>query len=88
MNKYPECEKLEKVSEESQKIGAFLDWLQNETKYIIAEYSDDEEGEALLFPIHKAIEQILAEYFKIDLNKVEKERKQILEDIRKQKIKK
>jgi|TARA_Y100000034_G_scaffold69923_1_gene84400 hypothetical protein len=36
------------------------------------------------YPIRKSIEKILADYFGIDLNKCEQERRQILEDCRKQ----
>jgi hypothetical protein len=84
MTSYPECEKLVKHKQESQIIGTFLDWLQNEKGYEIAYWdeasnrSDDEQ----LYPCHKTIEQWLAEYFNIDLNKVEKERQQIIEDLR------
>jgi len=115
MNTYPECEKLSAVSGESNKIGAFLDWL-NEQHIVLADYQehcdhiesrcagercdmDHEIGSWAcgkdcedyaptsgnqLFPIRKPIESLLANYFEIDLAKVEKERRQILEDIRKQ----
>jgi len=36
------------------------------------------------YPIRKTIEQIIAQYFEIDLNKVEEERRLILEEIRKE----
>ena len=86
MNIYPECEKLVKHRQESQTIGKFLDWLKHERGCVIAywdkgEYRGDDEQ---LYPCRDTIEQLLAEYFNIDLNKVEKERQQIIEDLRKE----
>lgn len=83
--KYPECEKMNAVSEDSNKIGAFLDWLNNEQCVVLARYYDDvecencEETSKQLLPIRLSIEELLAEYFDIDLDKVEKERREILE---------
>jgi len=84
----PECEKLSKVSEEFNKIGAFLDWL-SEKEIVLCrwEANDDENTreylDDVLLPIRKyrgysGIEQLLADYFEIDLEKVEKERKHLL----------
>lgn len=75
----PECEKLAAVSKESQPIGVFLEWLQGERGIVLAEYDDDEED---LVPVHIRIENLLAEFFEIDLNKVEEERRALLESIR------
>lgn len=78
MGYYPECEKMIKVKEESQNIGEFIDWLY--TRYMhIAFY--DEEGN--LHPALISTEKLLAEYFNIDLDKVEKEKRQMLEELRK-----
>lgn len=99
--KYPECDKLERVSDESQNIGEFIDWLHNEKGYCIAnthahqegcfarpEFDDDDDAECgykedELQPIHLTIEKLLAEYFDVDMDKVEKERRKIIEDLRK-----
>jgi len=87
-NKYHECEKLYAVNDESQKLGEFLDWLKR--KYYLCEFFEDYIPEldenyspAGYYPIRKSINQILAEYFKIDLGKIEKERRQILDELRK-----
>lgn len=79
--KTPELDKMKKVQDESQSLGAFLDWLQNERKIILCEYNNKDEHYP--FPIYKSIEQILAEYFKIDLKKCENERRAILAHIQK-----
>jgi len=76
-SKYPECEKLAAVSEKSQAIGGFLEWLQGFKQVELAKWGDNDR----LYPEYIVIESLLAEYFEIDMNKVEKERRQILEDI-------
>ena len=97
-----ELEKLEDVSERSQTIGEFIEWLFGSKNYHIAKYLTEEEyesednvywvdglygkeqfkrheiGKEELMPIHIDIEKLLAEYFEIDLVKVEKERGEIV----------
>ena len=83
MNKYPEHEKMKKVQDESQSIGRFLDWLRGEQGFSIASWVEDEEFE-ILSPIRKTSEQLLAQYFDIDLRKIEQEKILILSDFKKQ----
>lgn len=86
MIEYSECEKFHAVHDESQKLGDFLVWLKS--KYILYTFIpkrdlDDEDGYSEgLYPDHRSIESILAEYFDIDMDKVEEERRQILESFR------
>ncbi len=92
MDKYPECEKLQSVSEESQRIGFFLEWLKNQYSLCVWQegrkdyFGDDPEDYIYspegYYPDRKSIEAILAEYFQIDMDKVNEEREQILRDIR------
>lgn len=77
----PECEKLSKVSEESNKIARFLNWLQDKKDYDICEYSGNDWA-GYFNPVDLSTEQLLAEYFEIDLNKVEDERRALLDWIR------
>jgi hypothetical protein len=92
----PELNKMKSVREKSQAIGEFLDWLANEKKVSLAQYHAhgehcyDGEGDLTcelrkdeLYDFHYSIEKLLAEYFEIDLKKVEEERMAILEHIRK-----
>lgn len=72
-----ELEKIGKVKDKSHCIGEFLEWLQ-EKRYFIACYSPD--GTELI-PTHKSIEKWLADYFQIDLTKVEKEKREILKSL-------
>lgn len=67
MNKYPEHEKLRAVSDKSHTIGQFIEWLENEKKIVLAEWSKDEYGHDLYqstIPINK----LLAEFFGINLS--------------------
>ncbi len=73
----PECDKLVKIAPQSNVIGEFLDWLESEKEIILAIYDDDE-----LFPDNENKESLLAEFFEIDLNLIEKERQALLEHIR------
>jgi len=76
MPKYPECEKLAAVHEKSQAIGAFLEWLETkDISLMTRDHNDD------CCSPRMSIEEMLAEFFEIDLNKVEEERRAILEDI-------
>lgn len=77
----PELDKQRAAREEghSDSIGAFLDWLQNERGVTLARYGvDNAWGESRLHPVHGSIESWLAEYFEIDLDKIEAERSAIL----------
>ena len=85
--KTPECDKMLKVHEKSQEIGNFLNWLREEKEVcFMTENPDWREGrnndktEYLYF--HFNMEELLAEYFKIDLKKVETERQAILKSLR------
>lgn len=89
----PELDKMMEVRETSQAIGEFLDWLYN-SGYRIAQWHDHwdngldfddveyEEQPAGWYPVPRRIEEWLAEYFEIDLDKVEKERRAILDEFR------
>lgn len=77
----PELDRLKAIQDVSQKIGDFLEWLRDEKHYVIAQWLPTNPDS--LMSVSFNIEGILAEYFMIDLNKVERERQAILEDFRK-----
>jgi hypothetical protein len=81
--KTPELDKMTEVHEKSNVIGGFLDWLQNsrDPRLFICELDQDAEQ---FYPPNLSIEKLLAEYYNIDLNKVEKERRDLLDYIRQQ----
>jgi len=73
-----ECDKLAAVSGDSQTIGAFLDWLQSEKGYTLC----DVDRHDRFTPVSDGTQALLAEYFEIDLNKVEQERRGLLAALR------
>lgn len=81
----PECDKMLKVRDQSQLIGEFLDWLQTDKALAICRLETKEEadgadqGFVLAFI---STEKLLADYFDIDLDKVEQERCAILKQLR------
>lgn len=79
---YPEHKKLRAVKAESQVIGAFLDELSERGVRLCKPFSDPgslRDGEFIpLGPI----EQILADYFGIDLHKIEDEKRAMLAELR------
>lgn len=77
MNKYPEHDKLKAVEKESQFLGGFLEWA-NEEGMFLAEYDDD-----IMRTVRKSTNTLLAEYLDIDLVKLEKEKQGMLAEIRK-----
>lgn len=72
----PACAKLALVADDSQKIGVFLDWLE-ERGIVLAHYDEDD-----LERVFTRKEDLLAEYFDVDLKAVERERRAILAGIR------
>ncbi len=74
--KTPELDKMNLVKDKSQIIGGFLEQIASEDIYL-AQYDNRD----VLHPIDGTIEQILARYFEIDLDKCEQERLAILDYI-------
>jgi hypothetical protein len=91
--KYPEHEKLAKVSALSQKCGEFVEWLQ--ARYTFGQYH--EHSSACQSPTGAAcdtstqrlysapinLRKLLAEFFEIDEDKLEEEKQSMLAGIRK-----
>ena len=75
-NEYSEHEKLSLIKDDSQKLGAFLESLE-EQGIELARWEDD-----VLVPVHKSIMDILAAYFDIDQTKLEKEKRAMLKTLR------
>jgi hypothetical protein len=70
LDKKSEINRMLEVKERSQTIGEFLDWMKSQG------WTFHNRGR------HLDIEKLLAEYFNIDLQQVEKEKMMILDDIR------
>ena len=80
----PECEKMAAVQEKSRELTNFVDWLRDDQGYAICEEKtyDDTYPKEQWYPLRKSFEQLFADYFGIDLKKVEEERRALLEEIR------
>ena len=75
----PESEKLLAIKDKSQIIGEFLDWLRSEQEVTLCTLDESEDQ---FYPVFVSIEDLLAEYFGIDLQKVEQEKVALLEALR------
>lgn len=77
MSDYPEHQRQAEFLDEADAIGRFLD----EGPYILGEWirtGPDYSPESRLVPVTKTVQNILAEYFQIDLNKIEAEKRQMI----------
>lgn len=74
---YPELEKLKAVSDKSQDIGEFIDWLQTEKGIFFGTWEGDN-----VKVVRASTESLLADYFGIDLKKVESEKNQIFQQLK------
>ena len=84
MNDYPEHDKLRAISGKSQAIGEFLDWLGAEKHWFLAEWDGIKraDGDERAWPASYSITKLLAEFFEIDLDKIEAEKRAMLEALR------
>lgn len=80
---YPEHAKLAEVSDKSQAIGAFIDWLQEEQGFSFGKYGmgEDEDMDTLT-PTYLNIQDELAAFFGIDQKVIEQEKRAMLDSIR------
>jgi len=79
---YPEHEKLKKVSDRSHEIFDFLHWLGKKKGIVLAEWGENEHGREELFPTYYPVRGALAEFFQIDLYKIEQEKRAMLDSMR------
>lgn len=77
---YPEHDKLTLVKERSQEIGQFLEWMQDEKEWVICEREPTYRQS--YYPVGLNMNQLLAEYFEINLDVLEKEKLSMLEELR------
>jgi len=77
MADYPMHVKLDAVADKSQVIGDFIEWLRGKAIVLASYY--EESG---LQPNHVSIETLLAEFFEIDLEILEEEKRAMLKALR------
>ena len=80
MSKYPEHEKLKAVKHQSQAIGNFIEWMGSKG-FHFAKYETIEDDHIIWN--RRSIATLLADYFEIDLKKLENEKQSMIEDMRK-----
>lgn len=85
-----ELEKMAKVQPVSQRIGEFLEWLEvKKDLHVCERWEEEADLERCIYLrggfylARASIEDLLAEFFHIDLKKVEQEKGKILEDLQK-----
>jgi hypothetical protein len=80
----PELDKMLAVKDQSNALGEFLEWMGSKGLWICRSATkEDDITEGTLLPVYKSTEVMLAEYFGIDLNKAEKEKRAVLEELQK-----
>ena len=90
-----ECDKMVEVKPKSNAIGEFLDWLKEEKGWVLAKAHTHNDGckcddgyricglhNDELIHCSYVLETLLAEFFGIDMNKVEVEKRAILDEAR------
>jgi len=82
--RYPECDKLDNNWKAVFAIQQFLEWL-SEQKMTICELLGKEFPE--FQPVTKNAQDLVYDYFRIDANKLERERRAMLEEQRKRNAK-
>lgn len=87
MSEMPECKKLSKRTVEWNIIFPFLEWLSENNMCIAVWNSKKDVGNDHYLlenprPIGQSPESLLYKYFQIDVNKLEQERRKILESLR------
>lgn len=98
-SKTPMLEKMQAVKHQSQAIGEFLEWLRSEKRWELCDRHEhhkdcyrngDTESRPVcgayndqLFPVTFSIEKLLAEYFGIDLQKADEEKRALLDSLQK-----
>ncbi len=84
-SRYPEHEKLAAISDQSQTIGQFLDWLAevgiHRARWVVLDSMWTEEESELCLDI-TSIQDLLAEYFDIDQDVITAEKWAMLDDLR------
>lgn len=82
MSDYPEHEKIKALDGLNDRIGEFLDWLRAERGIVLAEYGRHDQ----LWASTVRTEDLLAEFFNVDLKELEEEKRRMLDEIREEQL--
>lgn len=80
MADYPEHEKLRAISEKSQAIGEFIEWLAEDQGIQLCRLSGSRVDRYA--PNQQPITKLLALFFEIDLDVIETEKRKMLDELR------
>ena len=88
--KTPELDKMLVIQDKSQKIGEFLEWLSEQDIELMTQpeeqcsdcYERENCGGVMMMYISRSKEQMLADFFDIDLVKCEQERQALMDAVR------
>jgi hypothetical protein len=87
MADYPEHEKLKKISDKSQTVGDFLEWLNSQGLHLCEWVDSRYAGEGEFSSANKNTDDLLAEFFEIDQAKLEEEKRELIQEARRRNIK-
>lgn len=90
MSEYPEHDRMAAINEQSQTIGLFLDSMPYRLCEVVCLHCGEvrpgheccRNPNQQFVPVRKSIERVLAGYFGIDLDLIEREKRQMLATIR------
>lgn len=82
MSDYPEHERLKAISDKSQAIGEFVEWLGGAKGIVLAENIGSRGWDSGLVPTGRTITALLAEFYEIDLDVIEHEKRAMLDALR------
>lgn len=77
---YPEHEKLRAISDKSQAIGEFLEWADAHGMFLARYQKRGALDEPV--PVGTSVTELLAEFYGIDLTKIETEKRAMLDAMR------
>ena len=84
MSTYPEHDKMSKIADKSQAIGEFMEWLEQEKNLTLCKpIPEGEEAAGQYWPAYTPIQNLLAEFFDIDPVALEREKRAMLDEMRK-----
>jgi hypothetical protein len=86
MSDYPEHDKLVAISDKSQVIGSFIEWLENEKEIRLCTFVPARREDRIWIaegytPINESINDLLAEFFNIDQNKINQEKENMIKKL-------
>ncbi len=79
---FPEHDKLQKISLQSQTIGEFIDWLKEDGIFLAHRDPTWHDSSGCALPLRTPLTDLLAAFFRIDTNALEAEKRRMLENQR------